>query len=52
MKDKELIGIEWELRVSPSVVVAELNFEDAGGERFHDSSHLAAAKAVRREVLG
>lgn len=51
MEYEQLVGPQWQLRVRAAFIVAELDFEYAGRERFDDGADLAAAKAARGEVF-
>ena len=52
MKDQELISPKRELRVSPPLVVGELDFEDPWSKAFDNSAHLSTAQAPFGKIGG
>ena len=51
MKLKQLIGAQGQSSVCPTVVIAEFDFVDTGGESFDYRADLAAQKVMVSDVF-
>ncbi len=51
VEDDELVGAQGECGVRATVVIAELDLEDAGSKRLHDGPDLAPAESPLRQFF-
>src|SRR5262249_53807715 len=52
VQDHELIRAQGEARIATTFVIAELDLEDAGGDRFDKGPHLPPEQAALRQIFG